>query len=151
MVHPFFQDKAQIGFGNGDQPDEALAPNRADHAFADCIRVRAVRRGLENGQPEPAYGLIQVLGEDGCRDPEGGIDNRPRSRWLPEVVAASRLPSGKPSRSRSRAPDGATHARLMANSRYCSGLLGSPASLLDASPCPSPFQVRRRPIVAVRS
>ena len=46
------------------QPDQALAPNRADDSLADRIGRRRPWCRLQRGQPESADGLVQMPGKD---------------------------------------------------------------------------------------
>jgi len=45
-------------------PVQALAPNRADHPFAERVRLRRSRRRLEDRQTHRRHGAIDALGVD---------------------------------------------------------------------------------------
>ena len=51
MTHPCLQDQSQVRLRQRYQPVQALASNRSDHPFADCIGLRAVRPRLSTVRP----------------------------------------------------------------------------------------------------
>ena len=61
---PGFQNGPQMRFGNGDQPIQALAPNRADDSLADCIRFRAAWRRFQHLDAKSVHRFVEVLGKD---------------------------------------------------------------------------------------
>ena len=48
---PLREDSAEMTLGERNQPVEAFAPNRANHAFAERIRLWRSHRRLEDGEP----------------------------------------------------------------------------------------------------
>jgi hypothetical protein len=64
VSNPGFQNGPQMRFGNGDQPIQALAPNRADDSFTDRIRFRAARRRFQHLNAKSVHRFVELLGKD---------------------------------------------------------------------------------------
>ena len=64
MLYPDFQDRAQVRLRYRNQPVQALAAYRADHSFADRIRLRRPRWRFQHTQAQRLDRFVQVLRED---------------------------------------------------------------------------------------
>ena len=64
MRNPRLQDQPKVRFRNRDNPVEAFAPNRADHALADRVCPRRAQWRFQHREAQGPDRLIQVL----CKD-----------------------------------------------------------------------------------
>ena len=64
MLHPGFQDYAQVRLGHRNQPVKALSAYRTDHSFANRIRLRGPRWRFQHLQAQRLDRFIQMLRED---------------------------------------------------------------------------------------
>jgi len=64
MCNPRFQNGPQMGFGEGFQPIQTLAPNGAEDSFADRIRFRAARRRFQHVDAKSAHRFVEMHGKD---------------------------------------------------------------------------------------
>ena len=70
MRNPLRQDQPKVRFRNRDNPVEAFAPNRADHALADRICLRRAQWRFQHREAQGPDRLIQVL----CKDTVPVVD-----------------------------------------------------------------------------
>ena len=82
MLHPGFQDCAQVRLRYRNQPVKALAAYRADHSLADRIRLRRPRWRFQHAQAQRLDRFIQVLREDAVPVVNQVIGSYPRSQQL---------------------------------------------------------------------
>src|SRR5882672_1938033 len=61
---PQFQNRTQMIFGQGYQPVEAIAPDRADQALADGVCFRTVRGRFQDSKSERRDGAVKALRKD---------------------------------------------------------------------------------------
>ena len=61
MRDPRLKDASQMVLAERNHPVQAFAPNRADQAFAERVRLRRLGRCLENGQPHRRDGAIDAV------------------------------------------------------------------------------------------
>ncbi len=92
-------------FGQGYQPIQALASNRADDPFADRIGHRAARRRFQYLDSEPCYRLVEAFGENTvavvkqifvlafASDGLAQLLHRPSGSWMGGDVAMDEAPA----------------------------------------------------------
>ena len=109
MGDPLFQNGTKMCLRHRNQPIQAFAPNRPDHALADRICFRTRHGRSQHLQAQCPDRIIEVLGEY----PIAIMDQVPmgclRPRRPPAIAAASSPQSDWPSHS--HAPGDASRAR----------------------------------------
>jgi hypothetical protein len=64
MSYPCVQQMSQVILSEGNQKVQTLPPERAQEPPAERIGLGTAHRGFEHSQPQVAYALVELLGED---------------------------------------------------------------------------------------
>jgi hypothetical protein len=97
MPDPFLQQASQVVLGERDHTVQALSPLRAQEAFADRMRLRALWWGFQHAEPQVTHALVKRLRKDGGPGHGAETGSRGQLGSLHAAVAGSMGPWGAPS------------------------------------------------------
>jgi hypothetical protein len=64
MSHPRLEVASEVMLGQRDDEIQAFPPECPKESLADGVRLRALRRCLQDPQPQVSDTLVELLGED---------------------------------------------------------------------------------------